>query len=139
MHLRHGSPALALTMATLAFAVAFAGWSLLSPLASRIQGQLALSEIQTSLLDLGPATRERDAAQLRADDLRRVLGVAQRDLGEKRGKLATVENAAVELFSQQQRRKELAARKALYDELTLSFGKKGVQALLIDSRDGQAQ
>lgn len=50
MHLRHGSPALALTMATLAFAVAFAGWSLLSPLASRIQGQLGLSEIQTSLL-----------------------------------------------------------------------------------------
>lgn len=92
-----------------------------------------LAEIQTSLLDLGPATRERDAAQLRADDLRRVLGVAQRDLGEKRGKLATVENAAVELFSQQQRRKELATRKALYDELTLSFGKKGVQALLIET------
>jgi NNP family nitrate/nitrite transporter-like MFS transporter len=37
-------------MATLAFAVAFAGWSLLSPLASRIQQTLALSEIQISLL-----------------------------------------------------------------------------------------
>ncbi len=50
MEARRPTPGLALTMATLAFAVAFAGWSLLSPLASRIQQDLGLSEIQTSLL-----------------------------------------------------------------------------------------
>jgi NNP family nitrate/nitrite transporter-like MFS transporter len=37
-------------MATLAFATAFAGWSLLSPLASRIQQDLSLSEVEISLL-----------------------------------------------------------------------------------------
>jgi NNP family nitrate/nitrite transporter-like MFS transporter len=50
METRRSAPALALAMATLAFAVAFAGWSLLSPLASRIQQNLGLSEFQTSLL-----------------------------------------------------------------------------------------
>lgn len=50
METPRASPNLALTMATLAFAVAFAGWSLLSPLASRIQQNLGLDEIQTSLL-----------------------------------------------------------------------------------------
>lgn len=50
METRRSSPTLALIMAALAFATAFAGWSLLSPLASRIQQNLGLSEIQTSLL-----------------------------------------------------------------------------------------
>jgi NNP family nitrate/nitrite transporter-like MFS transporter len=50
METRRTSPTLALTMATLAFAVAFAGWSLLSPLASRIQKDLSLSEIEISFL-----------------------------------------------------------------------------------------
>jgi len=50
METRQSSPNLALAMATLAFATAFAGWSLLSPLASRIQASLGLSEIQISLL-----------------------------------------------------------------------------------------
>ena len=50
METRQSSPTLALAMATLAFAAAFAGWSLLSPLASRIQAGLGLSEIQISLL-----------------------------------------------------------------------------------------
>lgn len=50
MGTRPSSPSLALAMATLAFLTAFAGWSLLAPLASRIQAGLGLSEIQTSLL-----------------------------------------------------------------------------------------
>ncbi len=50
METRQSSPTLALALATLAFATAFAGWSLLSPLASRIQTGLGLSEIQISLL-----------------------------------------------------------------------------------------
>lgn len=50
MGTRRSAPALALALATLAFLTAFAGWSLLSPLASRIQAGLGLSEIQTSLL-----------------------------------------------------------------------------------------
>lgn len=50
MQSQRSSPNLALAMATLAFAVAFAGWSLLSPLATRIQQNLGLSELQISFL-----------------------------------------------------------------------------------------
>lgn len=50
MKTRQSSPNLALAMATLAFAVAFAGWSLLAPLATRIQQNLSLGEVQISLL-----------------------------------------------------------------------------------------
>src|SRR3954447_10308929 len=46
---RH-SPALALTLGTLAFTIAFATWSLLAPLSSGIQKVLGLSEVQTSVL-----------------------------------------------------------------------------------------
>src|SRR5919199_2360575 len=45
-----GSSALALTLGTLAFALAFAAWSLLSPLAPGIQKSLGLSDFQTSVL-----------------------------------------------------------------------------------------
>jgi NNP family nitrate/nitrite transporter-like MFS transporter len=41
---------LALTMGTLAFAVSFAAWSLLAPLAAGIQRDLGLSEMQISIL-----------------------------------------------------------------------------------------
>jgi NNP family nitrate/nitrite transporter-like MFS transporter len=41
---------MALTMGTLAFAAAFAAWSLLSPLIAGIQADLGLSELQTSVL-----------------------------------------------------------------------------------------
>lgn len=44
------SPTLALTMATLAFAVSFAAWSLIAPLAPAIQRDLNLSEVQISIL-----------------------------------------------------------------------------------------
>jgi NNP family nitrate/nitrite transporter-like MFS transporter len=44
------SPTVALAVATLGFAVAFAAWSLLSPLISGIQRELALTEFQTSMV-----------------------------------------------------------------------------------------
>jgi NNP family nitrate/nitrite transporter-like MFS transporter len=45
-----GSPARALTLGTLAFAVAFAIWSLLAPLTPYLQRDLGLSEVQASML-----------------------------------------------------------------------------------------
>jgi NNP family nitrate/nitrite transporter-like MFS transporter len=44
------SPTRALVLSTFAFGVAFAAWSLLSPLAIGIQRDLALSDVQTSVL-----------------------------------------------------------------------------------------
>ena len=50
MEKRQNSATIALTMGTLAFAVAFATWSLLSPLVTGIQKDLGLSELETSIL-----------------------------------------------------------------------------------------
>lgn len=50
MEKRQNSATLALAMGTLAFAVAFATWSLLSPLVIGIQKDLGLSELETSIL-----------------------------------------------------------------------------------------
>jgi NNP family nitrate/nitrite transporter-like MFS transporter len=47
---RPTSPTRALTLSTVAFGIAFAAWSLLSPLAPGIQGELGLSDVQTSVL-----------------------------------------------------------------------------------------
>lgn len=46
----NNSPTLALAMGTLAFGVAFAAWSLLSPIITGIQKDLGLSDFETSLL-----------------------------------------------------------------------------------------
>ncbi len=46
----HNSPTQALALATAAFAVAFAAWSLIAPLGAGIQRELGLSELQTSVL-----------------------------------------------------------------------------------------
>lgn len=92
-----------------------------------------LNALQQQLQALGPAARAREDAQVLVQNHRRALSVAQRDWGEKQGLLQRAENAAAELFSCQARRKELAHRKSLFDDLALSFGKKGVQALLIET------
>jgi exonuclease SbcC len=92
-----------------------------------------LNTLQQQLQELGPATRARDEANIMVQRHRRELSVADRDLGEKRALLQRAENAAAELFSCQERRKALTHRKGLFDELTTSFGKKGVQALLIET------
>ena len=47
---QRGSSTRALILSTIAFGVAFAAWSLLSPLATGIQRDLALSDVQTSVL-----------------------------------------------------------------------------------------
>ena len=92
-----------------------------------------LNTLQHELQALGPATRTRDDASTMVQRHRRELAIAQKDLGEKQSLLKRAENAAAELFSFAQRRKELADRKSLFDDLTTAFGKKGVQALLIET------
>jgi len=47
---RHSSPALALALATLAFAVCFFAWSLLGPLGPDLQDHLGISDLQLSVM-----------------------------------------------------------------------------------------
>ncbi len=96
------------------------------------------AEAQRAALDdelrgLAQALRERDNAQAALGVRRRELSVAERDLGEKHTLLRRAEEAAADLMAAEARRKTLAERKGLFDELTVAFGKKGVQAMLIET------
>ncbi|HET9222464.1 MAG TPA: SMC family ATPase, partial [Roseiflexaceae bacterium] len=96
-----------------------------------VEAQLAA--LEEELRALGPAQRQRDAAADALKSQRRDLSVAERDLGEKRALLKRAEDAAAERLELAARRETLAGRRGVFDELTQAFGKKGVQALLIET------
>ncbi len=104
----------------------------------RSAAQAEAAEAQIAALDdelrnLALALRERDAAQAELKARRNELLVRERDLAERRADLKRAEEAAADLLEAEARRRALAERKGLFDELTLAFGKKGVQALLIET------
>ncbi len=106
--------------------------------AARLDADLAaqaeqLTALEQQLRALGPAQLRREEAVRVKTDVQRALAAAQRDLTEKEVYLRKAEDAAVELLERQQQRAELAHRKGLFDELAQAFGKKGVQALLIET------
>lgn len=92
-----------------------------------------LQRLDERLRDLAPAARARDAARARLDDLHRELLAFQKDLGEHEANLRRAEEAAHSLADAEALRLALLERKSLFDELTLAFGKKGVQAMLIET------
>ncbi|NTW00374.1 MAG: SMC family ATPase [Oscillochloris sp.] len=72
----------------------------------------------------------------RAEELRRVRGALQaanNDLGEKRGYLKTAQASADQLATERVNERALAQRQDLFAELGEAFGKKGVQAMLIET------
>lgn len=95
--------------------------------------ETTLAGLQQQLGELATATRRRDEARGALGVYQRELSVAQRDLGEKQRDLASAEEAAVQLLDAQAQRRKRVTRKTLFDELSLAFGKKGVQALLIET------
>ncbi|GAB4217225.1 MAG: SMC family ATPase [Roseiflexaceae bacterium] len=92
-----------------------------------------LTRLEQQLRGLGPAQLRREEAVRVKTERQRAMAAAQRDLTEKEVLLRKAEEAAIELLGCQQRRNELAHRKGLFDELGQAFGKKGVQALLIET------
>lgn len=68
-----------------------------------------------------------------ADLCRRDLRVAERDLAEKQTLRERAANAAAQLAERQAERQSLVERLAVFQELTEAFGKKGVQAMLIET------
>ncbi|PDV99521.1 AAA family ATPase [Candidatus Chloroploca asiatica] len=89
---------------------------------------------------LAEALRELPIVTARAVELqtsvtsaRRDLTVAQHDLGEKRGYLKQAEAAAAQLVHQRATEQALGERQSLFAELAEAFGKKGVQAMLIET------
>lgn len=92
-----------------------------------------LGSIEQELRALGPTIRQLQAANDDHKIKRRELSVCERDLGERRAELRRAEADAEELKVVLEQRKNLIARKELFDELIESFGKKGVQAMLIET------
>ena len=89
---------------------------------------------------LAEALRGLPAALARADELRagledarRALSAAQKDLGEKQAYLKRAEQAAAQLEEQRGQERALVERQGLFAELAEAFGKKGVQAMLIET------
>ncbi len=67
------------------------------------------------------------------NDTDRALQAAERDLAEKQAYLRQAEAAAAELEALQAQEQHLRERIALFAELAEAFGKKGVQAMLIET------
>jgi len=104
----------------------------------QLDAQIAADEedvrsLDERLRDLAPAARARDDARARLDDLNRELLVRQKDLGERQADLRRAQEAARSLVAAETQRLALLERKSLFDELTLAFGKKGIQAMLIET------
>lgn len=104
----------------------------------QIDAQIAADEAEVQRLnerlrDLAPAARARDEADARLNELHHELLARQKDLGERQADLRRAQEAARSLADAEARRLALLERKSLFDELTLAFGKKGIQAMLIET------
>ncbi|MCU0491093.1 MAG: SMC family ATPase [Chloroflexaceae bacterium] len=81
-----------------------------------------------------PRVQARAAECARATgEARRSLRVAENDLAEKRTQLKHAEAAAGQLAQAQGQQRDLLAKRDTFKELAEAFGKKGVQAMLIES------
>ncbi len=98
-----------------------------------LQAEEELRVIEAELRALEPAIRSRNETQVALRNIQNDQRVADRDLAEKQSHLKRAEEAVVLLLEREAERKRLADRKGLFDELSQAFGKKGVQALLIET------
>lgn len=92
-----------------------------------------LAELEEQLRLLAPAFRQRDEASRTLVEQRGSLQVAQRDLIEKETGLKQALEAVDKLKHCEKEHRRLTKRKGLFDELAKAFGKKGIQAMLIET------
>ncbi len=104
----------------------------------RIANEVATAEhelgvIEQELRALQPSITARNDAQVQLRNTQHDQRVAEKDLAEKQAQLSQAEDAAELLQEREAERRRTADRKGLFDELSQAFGKKGVQALLIET------
>ena len=95
--------------------------------------------LATALLTLPAIESEMARARGVFEDLERqeqTARVEERHRTEQLGRLAETE---MEIGRREKGRRELAERKSIYDELTVAFGKNGIQALIIETAIPQLQ
>jgi exonuclease SbcC len=95
--------------------------------------QTELAALDVELRALAPAQRERDAADAAQHAAHVELRVRNSDVVSWKVQLQAAEKAEEELLAAEAQRGAAAERKGLFDELGQAFGKKGLQALLIET------
>jgi exonuclease SbcC len=91
------------------------------------------AELRTALAGFEELTRDLEAKQQEADDLRGREGHARQAVGAAQQKLDSCRYWARERKERVAQQKTLAEERGLYEELRTAFGKRGLQALIIES------
>ena len=91
------------------------------------------ARLEQELRDLPRVQAREKELQLARDEARRRLEVARNDRAEKAAHVSRAEYAAQELEQYRSDEHRLVERQSLFNELTEAFGRKGVQAMLIET------
>lgn len=105
---------------------------------ARLDADLALArqqiaEFQLQLRSQPQIELELRSAELRSQQLRQQLALAQSEHGSAEAELRRSDQQTELLSKEQARAKKLGDERGVYEELAQAFGKKGIQAMLIET------
>ena len=95
--------------------------------------------LATALLTLPALEAETARTKAAFEDLERQEQTARVEERHHTEQLRRLAETEMEIGRREKGRRELAERKSIYDELTVAFGKNGIQALIIESAIPQLQ
>ena len=95
--------------------------------------------LSTALLTLPALESEMARARGAFEDLEREEQTARVEERHRTEQLRRLAETEMEIGRREKGRRELAERKSIYDELTVAFGKNGIQALIIETAIPQLQ
>jgi exonuclease SbcC len=95
--------------------------------------QTTLASLQSEVAQLPALMLESETAQRTLNENRGRLAVAQKDLGAAQQNLHHVEEVALQLEAKEAEYTKLVSEREIYAELVKAFGKKGIQAMLIET------
>ena len=98
-----------------------------------------MTALEQDLKSLPSLTSELDEAVANSERLEGELRQAEIERGVLESNISRCESLEAEIRSLEQERRRLAGDKSIYDELTVAFGKNGIQALVIESAIPQLQ
>ncbi len=98
-----------------------------------------MNTLKQDIESLPSLTAELEEAMHGSDQLESELRQAEIDRGVLENNISRCEELEAQIHALEQNHRSLARDKGIYDELTLAFGKNGIQALVIESAIPQLQ
>ncbi|HYF66116.1 MAG TPA: AAA family ATPase [Herpetosiphonaceae bacterium] len=95
--------------------------------------QASLAGLQSEVAQLPTIMLEAETAQRTLNESRGRLAVAQKELGAVQQNLHNVEEYALQLKAKESEYSKRISEREIYAELVKAFGKKGIQAMLIET------